>query len=171
MGTAAQRLLQAGVGDPEITLGLDGGIDRGGLFARIGQQGEDADEHAVVAQQVFFGDALAQRHQFILVASCQRVGILPLTPGQARLAWRERQDAYALARRYQDELVPLRQRIAEENLLRYNGMLISVFALLADAREQAATVNAAIEAQRDFWIADASLQQALGGRPQPGKQP
>lgn len=90
---------------------------------------------------------------------------------QARLAWREREDAYALARRFQDQLVPLRQRIAEENVLRYNGMLISVFALLADAREQAATVNAAIEAQRDFWIADAGLQQALGGHPQPGKQP
>lgn len=90
---------------------------------------------------------------------------------QARLAWREREDAYALARRFQDQLVPLRQRIAEENVLRYNGMLISVFALLVDAREQAATVNAAIEAQRDFWIADAGLQQALGGHPQPGKQP
>ncbi|WP_075257664.1 TolC family protein [Herbaspirillum camelliae] len=90
---------------------------------------------------------------------------------QARLAWRERQDAYTLARRYQDEWLPLRQRIADENVLRYNGMLVSVFTLLADAREQAATVNAAIEAQRDFWIADASLQLALGGRPTQGKQP
>jgi outer membrane protein TolC len=72
--------------------------------------------------------------------------------------------AYDVARRYRDEIVPLRKRIANENLLRYNGMLISVFELLADAREQIASVNAAIETLRDFWIADAELQRAQGGR-------
>ena len=41
--------------------------------------------------------------------------------------------AYDLARHYRDEIVPLRKRISEENLLRYNGMLIGVFELLADA--------------------------------------
>ena len=54
--------------------------------------------------------------------------------------------------------------ISEEKLLRYNGMLISVFELLADAREQVASVNAAIEALRDFWIAEADLQAALERR-------
>ena len=34
---------------------------------------------------------------------------------------------------YRDEVLPLRRVIAEENLLRYNGMLIGVFELLADA--------------------------------------
>jgi outer membrane protein TolC len=47
--------------------------------------------------------------------------------------------------------------------LRYNGMLASVFELLADAREQRNAVNEAIEAQRDFWIADTDLQAALSG--------
>ena len=51
------------------------------------------------------------------------------------------------------------RRIAEENLLRYNGMLIGVFELLADAREQIAQRAAAIEAQRDFWLADADLRR------------
>jgi len=41
---------------------------------------------------------------------------------------------------------------------RYNGMLIGVFELLADARAQIASVNAAIEAQRDFWLADADCR-------------
>jgi hypothetical protein len=67
------------------------------------------------------------------------------------------------ARHFRDEIVPLRKRIADENLLRYNGMLISVFELLADAREQVMSVNAAIEAQRDFWLAEADLQTALIG--------
>jgi outer membrane protein TolC len=55
--------------------------------------------------------------------------------------------------------------IAEENVLRYNGMLIGVFELLADARTQIASVNASIEALRDFWIAQADLDMALIGKP------
>ncbi len=73
--------------------------------------------------------------------------------------------AYDIARHYRDEIVPLRKQIAEENLLRYNGMLIGVFELLADARAQIASVNNAIDALRDFWIAQADLDMALIGKP------
>ncbi|MEO8008999.1 MAG: TolC family protein [Betaproteobacteria bacterium] len=72
--------------------------------------------------------------------------------------------AYELAKHYRDEIVPLRKTISEENLLRYNGMLISVFELLADAREQVTSVNAYIEALKGFWIAETDLQKALGGK-------
>ncbi|HYH42667.1 MAG TPA: RND transporter, partial [Burkholderiales bacterium] len=68
-----------------------------------------------------------------------------------------------IAKHYRDEIVPLRRRISEENVLRYNGMLISVFELLADARQQVAAANAYIEALRDFWIAEATLTLALTG--------
>lgn len=71
--------------------------------------------------------------------------------------------AYDLARRYRDEIVPLRQQISEETLLRYNGMLIGVWELLADARQQVAAVNAAIQAQKDFWVAESSLRMSLDG--------
>jgi outer membrane protein TolC len=75
--------------------------------------------------------------------------------------------AWELARHYREEIVPLRRRISEENLLRYNGMLIGVFELLADAREQVAAIMAAIDATRDFWLAEASLEAALfTGAPQ-----
>jgi len=60
--------------------------------------------------------------------------------------------------------VPLRKQISEENMLRYNGMLVSVFELLADAREQVVSVNAYIEALRDFWVADADLQMSFMGQ-------
>jgi hypothetical protein len=50
-------------------------------------------------------------------------------------------------------------------VLRYNGMLIGVFELLADARMQIASVNGAIEALRDFWLAEADLEMALVGKP------
>ncbi len=47
-------------------------------------------------------------------------------------------------------------------------MLIGVFELLADAREQIASVVLAIDAQRDYWLADAALQAALIGQPTAG---
>jgi len=72
--------------------------------------------------------------------------------------------AYDLAKHYRDEIVPLRRRIADENVLRYNGMQIGVFELLADAREQVGSVNAAIEAARDYWLAETALQLALAGK-------
>jgi outer membrane protein TolC len=73
--------------------------------------------------------------------------------------------AFDVARHYRDEVVPLRQTIAEENVLRYNGMLIGVFELLADTRDQVGSVIAAIAAEQQFWLADAALQTALIGQP------
>ena len=73
--------------------------------------------------------------------------------------------AYDIARRYRDEIVPLRKAIADENVLRYNGMLIGVFELLADAREQIGERGAGRRAHRDFWLADAALQGRLIGKP------
>ena len=84
---------------------------------------------------------------------------------EVREAYAMQQGQYAIARHLRDEVVPLKQRISEENMLRYNGMLIGVFELLADARSQITSVNAAIEAQRDFWLADADLAMALVGTP------
>jgi outer membrane protein TolC len=84
---------------------------------------------------------------------------------EVREAYTAYRSAYDIARYHQDEVVPLRKQIAEENLLRYNGMLIGVFELLADARAQIASVNAAIDARRDFWVAQADLEMALIGKP------
>jgi outer membrane protein TolC len=73
--------------------------------------------------------------------------------------------AHEISRHYQEEVVPLRRVISEENQLRYNGMIIGVFELLADARDQVVTVSAALDAAKEFWLADAALQAALIGRP------
>ena len=72
---------------------------------------------------------------------------------------------YDIAKHYRDEVVPIRKRIADENLLRYNGMLIGVFDLLSDARSQISSVNAYIESLRDFWLAESDLQMAMIGKP------
>ena len=73
--------------------------------------------------------------------------------------------AYDIARHHRDEVVPLRKVISDENQLRYNGMLIGVFELLADSRDQISSVTAAIDATQQFWLADAALQATLVGRP------
>lgn len=82
---------------------------------------------------------------------------------EVREAYSAYRTAYDVAKHYRDDVVPLRKKISDEVLLRYNGMLASVFELLADARDQVNSVNAAIEAQRDFWIAETDLQAAING--------
>ena len=72
---------------------------------------------------------------------------------------------YDIARHYRDEIVPLRQSMADENVLRYNGMLIGVFELLAEARDQISSVTNAINAQQQFWLADAALAASVVGKP------
>ena len=74
-------------------------------------------------------------------------------------------ERYELARHYRDEIVPLRQAMADENVLRYNGMLIGVFELLAEARDQISSVSNAINAQQQFWLADAALSASVMGKP------
>ena len=83
---------------------------------------------------------------------------------EVREAYHGYRTAYDVARHYRDEVVPLRKQISDEVVLRYNGMLASVFELLTDAREQVAAVSASIDAQRDFWLADSELQMAMNGR-------
>ena len=114
-----------------------------------------------------FGGARTARAERLYMQSVNRAAETAI---QARSEVREGYSAYRtafdLARHYRDEVVPLRKRISEEALLRYNGMLMSVFELLADSREQVGAVNAYIETLRDFWLAESDLQMALtaGGR-------
>ncbi|MDB5796256.1 MAG: TolC family protein [Paucimonas sp.] len=82
---------------------------------------------------------------------------------QVRESYSAYRATYDIARHYRDEVVPLRKRISEELLLRFNGMLVGTFELLTDAREQVGAVSAAIDAQRDFWVAETNLQSAISG--------
>lgn len=84
---------------------------------------------------------------------------------QLRESYSAYRTAYDVARHYRDEIVPLRKTMAEENVLRYNGMLIGVFELLADNRDQISSVIAAINAYQQFWLADAALAASMTGKP------
>jgi outer membrane protein TolC len=82
---------------------------------------------------------------------------------QAREAYRVYRSSYDVATRYRRDVLPLRKIIADEAILRYGAMQIDVFALLTEARQRIAANIAAIEAQRDFWLASSELDAALIG--------
>ena len=112
-----------------------------------------------------FGATRAARAQAsYLQALHQAADVAIQAQSEVRESYSAYRTAYDLARHYRDEVVPLKRRISEENLLRYNGMLIGVFELLADSREQIVSVTGYVEALRDFWIAETNLQTALTGR-------
>ena len=82
---------------------------------------------------------------------------------QIRLAYAGYRAAFELAQQQRDEVLPLRKAIMQENLLRYNASQISIFELLAGARDQAAAFDGYIQRVRDFWIAKSQLDAALLG--------
>jgi outer membrane protein TolC len=85
----------------------------------------------------------------------------------ARDAFRVYRSTYDIAGHYQREVLPLRKIISDEMQLRFGSMQVDVFALLAEAKQRITALRAAIEAKRDFWLAQSELQTAVngGGRP------
>lgn len=109
-----------------------------------------------------WGTARIARAEAVYIQAASRVAeVATNARSEVRDAYGAYRANFDLARHYRDEVVPLRKRISEEVLLRYNGMLTGVFDLLADSREQVAAVNGYLDALRDFWLADADLQAAL----------
>jgi outer membrane protein TolC len=118
-----------------------------------------------------WGDArVAKAEALYLQAALQLRETAVNARSEVREAWHAYHVAYDLARHYRDEIVPLRKRISDEQLLRYNGMLIGVFELIADSRDQVASINAYLQALRDSWLAEVDLQQALLGRVDAGRR-
>lgn len=113
-----------------------------------------------------FGDAQrASLNARSLAAAHRYDGVVRAASSHLRVSYSAYRTAYDLARHYRDEIVPLRKTMAEENVLRYNGMLIGVFELLADTRAQIASVMAAINSEQQFWLADAALSSSVIGKP------
>ncbi|MFM0415853.1 TolC family protein [Paraburkholderia aromaticivorans] len=112
-----------------------------------------------------WGGSKVARAEAIYMQSVNRVAETAIN---ARSEVRESYSAYVtdydVARHYRDEVVPIRKTISDELLLRYNGMLASVFELLADSRDQVGAVNSYIDSLKDYWLAETDLQQAVGGR-------
>ena len=113
-----------------------------------------------------WGGARVARAEGIYMQSLHRAAETAINArSEVRESYSAYRTSYDVAKHFRDEVVPLRKTISEENLLRYNGMIIGIFELLADSRDQVSTVMAAIGAEQQFWLADAALQASLVGRP------
>ena len=82
---------------------------------------------------------------------------------EARDAYRIYRSTYDIALHYQREILPLRKIISDEMQLRFSSTQIDVFALVTEARQRIATLRAAIEAKRNFWLGQSEMQTAING--------
>ena len=87
---------------------------------------------------------------------------------QARAAYTQAVDA---ASRSWRDIVQAQTTLEEEQLLRYNGMLSSVWDLLASVRDRVQAVESALAAQRQAWRAHAELLAVQAGLPYTGTNP
>ena len=81
----------------------------------------------------------------------------------AREAYSRYRWAHEQARQQRDEVVQWQTALQEDTQARYNGMLLSTWDLLASAGARIRSVNAALQAQRQFWLAHTDLQAAQAG--------
>lgn len=145
-------------------------LDASGLSKRVREpSGDTATERGMGVEfevPLFdFGAVHAREAESTYMEAVERLTAKAVNVrSQAREAYQVYRSTYDIARHYQREVLPLRKIISDETLLRYNAMQIDVFALLVEARERIGSTIAAIEAQRDYWLADSNLASAvLGG--------
>lgn len=118
------------------------------------------------------GDARVQRQAALYRQAEQQLYQLAVdTRSEARESRWRWQAAHGVALHYRQRILPLYQTILEETQKHYNGMLDDVYTLLADRRAQIVAGGAYIDALRDFWIAQAQFEHALGTRLGAARQP
>jgi hypothetical protein len=79
----------------------------------------------------------------------------------ARISYENYLEKFNKAKSYKEDILPTQKKISEENLLRYNGMLIDVFHLLEDTEKQSKTVIEYIDANSALLIQAAKLEKDL----------
>jgi outer membrane protein TolC len=87
---------------------------------------------------------------------------------EARIAYETYRGTYDIARYYEGRLLPLRQVVSRQIELRYGAavnvdpaMRVDLFKVLTDTRNRIAATSSALDARRDFDLAEVDLQAAL----------
>ncbi len=111
-----------------------------------------------------FGEARLRQAGESYMQAVNRLSEQTINVGsQAREAYQRYRSSYDIAARYRSQVLSLRKTIADETMLRYGAMQIDVFSLLTEAQRRIAANIAAIEAQRDFRLAETNLDAAMLG--------
>ena len=111
-----------------------------------------------------FGQANLRNAQEAYMAAANRLAERAVNArSEARETYLRYRGNFDLAAYYQSRVLPLRKTIQDETLLQYSGMLVDVTRLIVDARARILSNIDAINARRDFWIAETDLKAALVG--------
>ncbi len=110
------------------------------------------------------GGVKTQKARFVFEqAQAQAEATAVAAASAAREALKTYRSSWDIAQHMQSQMLPLRQRISSEQLLKYNGMLISVFDLLSDLLSATNMEADYVNSIRAFWLADTNLQSVLTG--------
>ena len=110
------------------------------------------------------GQARLRKGELAYMRAANRLAELAVNVrSEARSAYLAYKSNYDIARHYRNNVLPLRNAIEEQSLLTYNGMITSTFELIADTREKIDSTILAVNAKRDFWLAEANLAPVIYG--------
>ncbi len=111
-----------------------------------------------------FGQGVKARGEAKLRQLQQRyLGLAVQIRSDVRIARDRMLNARAIVDYSQGTALPLRRRVIEESQLQYNAMQVSLSDLLRAKQEEVNAARQSVEAQRDYWIARAELEKAVGG--------
>ena len=83
-----------------------------------------------------FGEIRLRQAEEVYLAAVNRLTAKAVeVRSQAREAYQAYRSSYEIANHYRTDVLPLRQTISEETMLRYGAMQIDVFSLLTEARQ------------------------------------
>ncbi len=109
-----------------------------------------------------FGSVSVRRAKEIYMQAVNELTEMAINArSEVRDAYRAYNGFHEISLRYENEILPMGTIINEETLLKYNGMLVDAFELLATARESIGMNIDAIEARRNFFIADVNFRNAM----------
>lgn len=111
-------------------------------------------------RQALIGRLEAQRRQ-----AQRRLDAVGLdVRSEVRLAKAHLELSRRSAKQYLTELLPLRRTVLEQSELEYNAMQVGLYELLAAKKSEIEAFRGYLETVKDYWIARAELERALGGR-------
>lgn len=104
--------------------------------------------------------SLSEVDQRLLLITSNNPAVLRIQ-SEVRLALLARQEGHKIVQTYKARLLPAQEKLSEETLLNYNGMILGVFDLLKDAESHAKLKSQYLNQLLKFWKAEVDLQQAL----------
>jgi cobalt-zinc-cadmium efflux system outer membrane protein len=106
----------------------------------------------------------SKRHAEYRQAAQRYAALAVQIRSQVRVAWAKTSAARQRVAFYRDTLLSLRERIVQQTQLQYNAMHTGLTPLLLAKQEQIKAGMEYVEAIKEYWIARAELERAVGGR-------